>query len=102
MNLLDSVVNIVAAQFHVSPKKISQGTRFVQDLGADSLDLIELVIAFEEKFSIQLTEDEAEKLDTVGKVVACIGNKVNGKKYVSGGSQSKRIYISKFGEIYQQ
>lgn len=102
MNLFDSVVHIVAAQLHVSPKKIFQGTRFVQDLGADSLDLIELVIAFEEKFNIQLTEEEAEKLDTVGKVVACIGNKVNGENYVSGWSQSKRIYISKFGEVYQE
>jgi len=49
--------------------------KFIEDLGADSLDTVELIMAFEEKFGLQIPEEEAQKLDTVGKAVTYLEGK---------------------------
>ena len=62
MALFDDVKAIVAEQLNVNPDEIKEDSKFVEDLGADSLDVVELVMALEEKFDIEIPDDEAEKL----------------------------------------
>jgi acyl carrier protein len=76
MALFDDVRNIIVEQLHVPPEKITMEAKFIEDLGADSLDTVELIMAFEEKFSLQISEEEAQKLDTVGKAVSYLEGKV--------------------------
>ncbi len=63
------VIDIVIEQLGVSPTDVDLLKRFVEDLSADSLDLTELIMTFEEYFGFEIAEDEAEKLKTVGDVV---------------------------------
>ena len=65
----ERVVDIVAEQLGVSKDQISQETSFVNDLGADSLDTVELVMELEEEFDINIPDDAAEKIQTVGQAV---------------------------------
>jgi len=68
----DRVKEIVAEQLGVDKEKISLETSFVNDLGADSLDTVELVMELEEEFDINIPDDAAEKIQTVGQAVAYI------------------------------
>ncbi len=65
-----SVKRIVVQQLGVEPAKVTSGARFFDDLGADSLDCVELIMAFEEEFGIPVSDAAAEKMVTVGDVVA--------------------------------
>lgn len=58
---------IIVDRLGVDPNEITQEASFVDDLGADSLDTVELVMAFEEEFDIEIPDEDAEKLTTVGK-----------------------------------
>jgi acyl carrier protein len=69
---LERVVDIVAEQLGVDKEKISADTSFVNDLGADSLDVVELVMELEEEFDINIPDDAAEKIQTVGQAVEFI------------------------------
>ena len=64
------VIEVVCEQMGVSADKVSAETSFVQDLGADSLDTVELVMELEEKFETSIPEEEAEKIQTVGDAVS--------------------------------
>ncbi len=75
MALLDDIKEVVVEQLSVSPDEIKDDAKFVEDLGADSLDVVELVMALEEKFDIEIPDDEAEKIQTVADVVAYIESK---------------------------
>lgn len=66
------VIEIVAEQLQVEKGKISRTTSFVDDLNADSLDQVELVMELEDAFSTQIPDDQAEKLRTVGEAVEFI------------------------------
>ncbi len=68
----ERVIDIVADQLGVDKEKITLETSFVDDLGADSLDTVELVMELEEEFDINIPDDEAEKIRTVGHVVEYI------------------------------
>ena len=68
----DRVVNIVAEQHGVEKEKITRESNFVNDLGADSLDTVELVMELEEEFDINIADDAAEKIQTVGEAIAHI------------------------------
>ena len=68
----DRVIDIVAEQLGVDKEKISPETSFVNDLGADSLDTVELVMELEEEFDISIPEDAAEKIGTVGQAIEFI------------------------------
>jgi acyl carrier protein len=68
----DRVVEIVAEQLGVDKEKITRETHFVNDLGADSLDVVELVMELEEEFDINIPDDAAEKIQTIGQAVEFI------------------------------
>ncbi len=65
----ERVVNIVAEQLGVDKDKIKTESNFVNDLGADSLDTVELVMELEEEFDINIPDDAAEKIQTVGEAI---------------------------------
>ena len=66
------VIDIVAEQLGVDKEKVTPGTSFVNDLGADSLDTVELVMELEEEFDINIPDDAAEKIQTVGQAIEFI------------------------------
>lgn len=68
----ERVIDIVAEQLGVDKDKITSETSFVNDLGADSLDTVELVMELEEEFDINIPDDAAEKIQTVGQAVEYI------------------------------
>ncbi|MCL4141034.1 UNVERIFIED_CONTAM: hypothetical protein GTU68_003400 [Idotea baltica] len=65
----EQVTNIVSEQLGVEKEKITRDSNFVNDLGADSLDTVELVMELEEEFDISIPEDAAEKIQTVGEAI---------------------------------
>jgi len=69
----ERVIDIVAEQLGVSKDQITRETSFVNDLGADSLDTVELVMELEEEFDINIPDDVAEKIQTVGQAIDHIG-----------------------------
>jgi acyl carrier protein len=70
----ERVIDIVAEQLGVDKEKVTTETSFVNDLGADSLDTVELVMELEEEFDITIPDDAAEKIQTVGQAVQYIEN----------------------------
>ena len=66
---LDRVKKVVSSQLSVDAGQVSESASFTQDLGADSLDTVELVMAFEEEFGVEIPDEEAEKITTVRQVV---------------------------------
>ncbi len=68
-NVADKVKEIIVNELGVEPEKVTPQASFVEDLGADSLDTVELVMAFEEEFGIEIPDEDAEKLQTVGDAV---------------------------------
>ena len=68
----DKVVSIVAEQMGVDKGEINRETHFVNDLNADSLDTVELVMEFEDEFETTIPDDQAEKIQTVGQVISFI------------------------------
>jgi acyl carrier protein len=68
----DRVKKIVVEHLGVEEDKVSEGASFIDDLGADSLDTVELVMAFEEEFGIEIPDDAAEKIATVKDAITFI------------------------------
>lgn len=68
----ERVIDIIIEQLSVSADQVTSDAKFIEDLGADSLDTVELVMAFEEVFGIEVPDEEAEKLLSVGDVVRYI------------------------------
>jgi len=72
MALIDEVKEVVVEQLNVNPDEVKEDSKFVEDLGADSLDVVELVMALEEKFDIEIPDSDAEKIVTVGDAIKYI------------------------------
>jgi len=68
-DIAERVKKIVVEHLGVDAAKVSEGASFIDDLGADSLDTVELVMAFEEEFKVEIPDDAAEKIQTVGDAV---------------------------------
>lgn len=75
--IFDRVKEIVVDQLEADPENVTVDSNFANDLGADSLDVVELVMALEEKFDIEIPDEDAEKIATVGDAVAYIREKVS-------------------------
>ena len=71
-DVADRVRKIVVEHLNVDPEKVTEKASFIDDLGADSLDNVELVMAFEEEFDIEIPDDAAEHIQTVGDAVKFI------------------------------
>lgn len=71
----EKVKDIIVEQLGVNPEQVVPSASFIEDLGADSLDTVELVMAFEEEFSVEVPDEDAEKLQTVNDVVKYIEDK---------------------------
>jgi len=69
----DKVKNIIVEQLGVDEKEVKPEAHFVDDLGADSLDVVELVMALEEEFKLEISDEDAEKLTTVKQAIDYIG-----------------------------
>lgn len=69
MAVYDKVKGIIAEQLGVDEAEVSMESSFIEDLGADSLDIVELVMALEEEFDIVIPDEDAEKIRTVGEAV---------------------------------
>jgi acyl carrier protein len=76
--IAEKVKSIVAEQLGVKMEEIKPDSKFIDDLGADSLDTVELVMALEEEFGAEIPDEEAEKLTTVGDAVTYIEEKSAG------------------------
>jgi acyl carrier protein len=70
------VIKIVAEKLNIEEKNCSAASRFQEDLGADSLDIVELLMEIEEEFGVSISDEESEKLKTVGDAVKFIGSKL--------------------------
>jgi len=75
MALEDKVKDIIVEQLGVNPEQVTPQASFIEDLGADSLDTVELVMAFEEEFGAEIPDEDAEKLKTVGGVIEYLKSK---------------------------
>lgn len=75
MALEDKVKEIIVEQLGVNAEQVTTEASFIEDLGADSLDTVELVMAFEEEFGAEIPDEDAEKLTTVGGVIEYLKGK---------------------------
>jgi len=76
MSVEEKVLDLIAEKLNVSKEQLKPEASFVDDLGADSLDLVELVMAMEEEFGMEISDEEAEKLRTVGDVLNYVKERV--------------------------
>ncbi|RKY98669.1 MAG: acyl carrier protein [Candidatus Hydrothermota bacterium] len=76
MDIMKELKGIIIEKLSVTEDQITEGARFQEDLGADSLDVVELVMAIEEKFNIEVPDEDAEKIRTVGDAVNYIKEKL--------------------------
>ncbi len=77
MDILSKVKEIIVNELSVDEAQITQDARFIEDLGADSLDTVELIMKFEEEFEINIPEEDAEKMKTVGEAVDYLKSKLD-------------------------
>ena len=77
MTILEQVQTIIVEQLGVPAEKVVAQARFREDLGADSLDLVELIMAFEDTFGGRISDDDARKIQTVGDAVAYLESKAS-------------------------
>ena len=75
-NVEEKVKDIIVEELGVEREKLTPGASFMEDLGADSLDTVELVMAFEKEFDIDIPDEEAEKLRTVGDAMNYLHEKI--------------------------
>ena len=73
------VTDIIVEQLGVNPEQVTPKASFIEDLGADSLDIVELVMAFEEAFELEIPDEDAEKITTVKDAVEYIEGKTTKK-----------------------
>ncbi len=79
MSVEEKVIDIIAQKLNLSKDQIKPEASFVEDLGADSLDLVELVMAMEEAFGMEVPDEDAEKLRTVKDVIDYVKSKIGDK-----------------------
>ena len=78
--LTDRIRTIISDQLMVDAEEVTDESSFVDDLGADSLDTVELIMEFEDEFGIEISDEDAEKISTVGEAIAYLEKLVEGKE----------------------
>ena len=78
MALEERVTEIIAEQLGVSKEEVVPEASFIDDLGADSLDIVELVMAMEEEFDIEIPDEDAEKIQTIGDAITYVRERAAG------------------------
>lgn len=73
--ILDKIKDVVADKLDADPEAVVEGASFVDDLGADSLDVVELIMGLEDEFDIEISDEEAEGIRTVGDAIRFITDK---------------------------
>ena len=73
--IADRVKEIIVEQLGVNPDQVTPEAKFIEDLGADSLDTVELLMAFEDEFGAEIPDEDAEKLQSVGDVIKYIAER---------------------------
>ncbi len=76
MQLEERVTSIIVNHLNVSQEEVVPEASFVDDLGADSLDIVELVMAMEEEFDVEIPDEDAEKIQTIGDAIAYLKEKL--------------------------
>ena len=79
MAVEEKIKGIIAEQLGVKPEEVTPQASFIDDLGADSLDTVELIMALEEEFNVEIPDEDAEKMNTVGDAIKYIEEKVASK-----------------------
>ncbi len=77
MSLEEKVKNLVVTQLGVDAAKVTKDSSFIDDLGADSLDTVELVMAFEEEFDMEIPDEDAQRMRTISDVIDYLKDKVS-------------------------
>lgn len=77
-DIADTVKEIIASELGVEVDKVTPDAHFVDDLGADSLDTVELVMAFEEEFGLEIPDEDAEEMQTVGDAIDYLSTRQEG------------------------
>jgi len=72
----DRVIEIVCENLAVNKEQVTRSTNFIEDIGADSLDIVELIMELEEEFDIQIPDEQAEKIKTVGEAIDYIEREI--------------------------
>ena len=80
MSLFEEIKEIICEPLKVKPEEVKLEASFSDDLGADSLDLIELVIELEEKYNIEIPDEDAERMNTVDDIIRYVANKTSRDK----------------------
>jgi acyl carrier protein len=76
-DIADRVSNVVVSKLHIPANKVTQAASFINDFAATSLDVVETIMSLEDEFGIEISDRDAEKLQTVGDVIALIRTKVH-------------------------
>lgn len=77
--IAEKIKSVIAEQLGVKPEEVTEQAKFVDDLGADSLDTVELVMALEEEYGVEIPDEDAEKLVSVGDAIKYIDEKLASK-----------------------
>ncbi len=76
MDVFEKVKAVIAEKLDVEPEKVVPEARFIEDLGADSLDIVELIMGLEDEFGLEISDEEAEQIRTVGDAVKFIESRM--------------------------
>ncbi|MCS7281240.1 MAG: acyl carrier protein [Desulfobacterota bacterium] len=79
MTVAERVKKIIVEQLGVSEAEVTPEAKFIDDLGADSLDIVELIMAFEDEYGIEIPDEDAEKIETVGDAIRYIEEHIKAK-----------------------
>lgn len=75
--MADKIKKLIASQLGIAEAKVSEASKFVEDLGADSLDMVEMLMTLEEEFNVSISDEESLTIKTVGDIISIVEKKNN-------------------------